>query len=587
MKYNGYISDLYRKRLDAEKGAVLKKWGGNISIALVFPHYYYQAMSNLGFQYVYSLLNDTSNIVAERAFLPEKQELSLYVKTGTPLASLESLTPLKHFDIIAFSVSFEQDYLNILNILSLAQIPLLTSERNASHPVLLAGGIAISLNPEPIASIIDLFLPGEGEVTLPPFIDFLTDNPDFTLREDFLLRAARSLPFIYVPSLYKQTYNKNNVFLNTTPCYDGIPDKILVPRAKLDSYQIPTSRILTSDTEFSDRILIETARGCTGSCRFCAAGHAYRPYRFQSKKKINETIHEAIKSKTAVGIIAPNVSDVPYIESLLENIIDMGGSFSLSSLRADTLTYNMLELLKKSGQKTVTIAPEAGSERLRRVINKHLTEKQILNAVEMISLSGYFSVRLYFMLGLPTETDEDIESIVMLIKKIRGIIIAKSAPKGRIGGISITVSCFVPKAWTPFQWSQFENIKKLKEKQSFLRKSVNSIGGIKIRFESPSDALVQAVLARGDRRTAELLISAYKNGGNWVKALREADPSNINILNTYKRHCLDVTFPWEILDHGINREYLREEYDMAINNIESPTCNLGICHRCGVCTEQD
>ncbi len=576
------IVSLHRSRMAGERGAIKKDWGGKVSIALIYPSYYRVGMSNLGFQVLYNLLNRREDVVAERVFLPEGQELSLRLRAGKGLFSLESQAPLGKFNIIAFSLSFENDYPNILKILDLAGIPMLSKDRNESHPVIMAGVMTSFLNPEPLADIMDLFLLGEAEANLDEFIDLFKElSHGGAERGEILMRLAQGHRSLYVPSLFHIEYHPDGTIKSRRPVKKGIPMEVKVACIQSQDFPVNRSTILTPDTELADRVLIELGRGCGRSCRFCAAGYAYRPPRVHSEEELSACVREALKECNRIGLLSSSVLDTPGIENITGAITDEGGRFSVSSLRADLLTREIIGHLKKTGQKKLAIAPEAGSERLRRVINKHLTHEQITGAVRMIAAAGDFSLRLYFLIGLPTETREDVNAILHLIKSIKHHMIKESRGRGRIGGIRLSVNCFVPKAFTPFQWFPMEDQESLKEKQKWLKKALAKEGGVTVSFDVPKWAYVQALLSMGDRRAGSILMMAHEYDGDWAKAFRH---SEINPdFFVHRPRGLDENLPWDFIDHGIRKEYLVREYKLALKEKESDICHVGECDRCGVC----
>ena len=576
------ITSLYRARLAKEKGAARKDWGGKICIALAYPNYYRIGMSNLGFQVVYYLLNRKENVVAERVFLPEGIEMSLFAGAGKGILSLESLSPLGKFDLIAFSLSFENDYANILKILELGKIPLLSEERDDHCPLVMAGGITTFLNPEPLAPFFDFFLLGEAESVLDEFIDLFAEvRPAYETKREVLKSLAARGRSLYVPSFYSLEYHKDGTIKSMEPTEGLIPERIEVARQVSLHAPVATSKILTPETEFSDKVLVELGRGCARSCRFCAAGYVYRPPRTHEKPDLLSCIGKVMEANSQIGLLATSVSDIPGIEGIARFIVERGGRFSVSSLRADALTEEMLETLKESHQKTLAIAPEAGSDRLRRVINKHLSRDQIIGAVRLIARTGDFAIRLYFLIGLPTETREDVNELVELVKSIKHHLVKESSTRGRIGQIRLSVNCFIPKPFTPFQWFPMDNLATLKEKQKWLKRALGREGGIKVSFDLPKWAYVQSLLSMGDRRAGMILLLAHKHGDDWVKARRF---SNINPdFYVYRPKGLDETLPWDFLDHGIRKEHLIREYKLALNAEESDICHVGECVRCGVC----
>jgi len=581
---SGDIISLYRARLAQEKGTVRKDRGGKVSVALVYPNYYRLGMSNLGFQLVYHLFNKRFDVVAERVFLPEGQEMSLYLQSGKPLLSLESQTPLRNFDLVAFSLSFENDYLNILKILELGKIPLLSKERPDHCPFVMAGGITTFLNPEPLAPFVDFFLLGEAEGNLNEFLDhFLECSPNSASRKEVVETLSRNINSLYVPSLYHARYHDDGTFKSLRPKESWIPEKIKVSRSMGE--EVPTSAIITRNTELADRVLVELGRGCERSCRFCAAGYAYRPPRFRDKSDLQASIEKAMEMRNQVGLLAAAVSDVPGIEDLTSLIVEKGCGFSISSLRTDNLTRRFLDHLKQAGQKTLTIAPEAGSERLRKVINKHLTEDQIIGAAKLISGSEDFAIRLYFLVGLPTETWNDMTELADLVKKIKHHMVLESASRGSIGQLRLSINCFVPKPFTPFQWFPMEQLTSLRDKQKWLKKTLRKEGGLKVNFDVPRWAYVQALLSMGDRRVSAILLKAHELGGNWSKAFRISDVNPDFFV--YRPKDLDETLPWDFIDHGIQKKHLAREYKLALEAEESDICRVGKCYRCGVCEKPE
>jgi len=574
------IISYYRKRLTREKGTTIKDWGGKTAIALAYPNHYRVGMSSLGFQVIYKLFNRRDDVVAERVFLPDRKERDLYGEKGKGLLSIESQSMLRRFDIVAFSLSFENDYLNILKMLELGKIPLKAEERGPEFPLIMAGGINTFLNPEPISSFFDLFLLGEADEILDDFVDQYNDAMQAGVTGKELLReVVQNLKSAYVPSFYKVKYNEDGTIRSRVSVDGSIPEKIEVARLESGGLQVNTSAILTPETEFDNKTLIELGRGCGRSCRFCAAGYVYRPPRFQNKSELLSFLDKTDCHR--VGLLSASVLDIPGIGDAMDLITGKNGSFSVSSLRADLLTIEILDRIRKTGQKSLAIAPEAGSERMRKVINKHLTLEQINSAARMIAKTGDFTLRLYFLMGLPSETWDDVAEIMELGKSIKHKMVKESKDRGRIGTISLSVNCFIPKAFTPFQWFQMEDLSLLKEKQKWLKKAVSREGGVKVSFDIPKWAYLQTLLSMGDRRVGSLLLLAHEFNGDWSKAYRysELNPDYF----VYRPRKLNEILPWDFIDNCIHKGFLKKEYKLALKGKESEICSPGDCERCGVC----
>lgn len=573
-----------RKWLEKEKGTVFKDWGGKIRIALVFPNRYSVGMSNLGFQFVYEALNRYENIVCERVFYPEPEELEFLRRSPGNLLSMESQKPLADFHLVAFSIPYENDYTNAVEILHLSGIPTRSEERGANQSLVAGGGVALFLNPEPLAPFLDFVFIGEAEELIPEFVRFWKDYENSSAaRNELLIALGKSVPGIYVPSQYTPLYRADGTLESMRPAAgSGLPERVKYRRADLARTSACKTAILTPDTEFSNVLLLEIGRGCGRGCRFCAAGFVYRPVRYHSAEELLSITARTVPETARVGLVSAAVSDHPEINVLCGSMLDQGGSLSFSSLRADSLTPEILSALEASDHQAVAIAPEAGSERLRRVINKNLTEDQIYRAAEILVQKGILNIKLYFMIGLPTENSGDLQAIIEITKGIRHHVLSATRGRTRLGNITLSVNSFVPKAFTPFQWTPFAGVRELKEKARLIQKALQKLPNVRVHFDLPKWAYVQALLSRGDRRIAPLIEKVALDGVSWIQAMRVA-PYNPDFWVLRERE-KDELFPWEIIDNGVERKYLWEEYQRALREKSSPECTPGKnCKRCGVC----
>ena len=562
--------------LAAEQGTVFKPGGADVSVALAYPNTYHVGMSNLGMHQVYSLLNRRSDTVCERVFLPDDEDREEYRQTGTLLLALESRRPVREFDILAFSVSFEQDYLNVLEMLRLAGIAPERAARTAADPLVLLGGICSFFNPEPLADFIDAVVVGEAEEALGEFIDAYV--PAAGSDRTALLRALARVPGVYVPSFYAVDHNSDGTIARRSAIEPGAPERIVKRTAATLDLRPAASVILSPHTEFSSMHLAEVARGCGRHCRFCMAGYIYLPPRNLGLAAAKEQAARSDATCGKIGLVGSALSDYPDIGELCSGL---AGSLSVSSLRADSVSGDLIRRLAASGHKTISIAPEAGSERLRRVINKGVTEADILRAADLVFGAGIPNLKLYFIIGLPTEAPEDVDAIIDLAGKVREVQLRHARPAGRIGRITLSVNSFVPKPFTPFQWEPMEDAASLNRKQRSLEKAVRRIGNMNIIHDLPKWEYFQALLSRGDRRVGRLLLAAHGLGGDWKAAVRQTGMDTDFFVT--RRRSFDELLPWDFIDIGVRKDYLKNEQRRALEEKFTPPCSVGSCRACGVC----
>ncbi len=545
--------------LAKEVGYIRKPHADRLRVALAFPNTYYVGMSNLGFQTVYQLFNAHDDVVCERFFLPPKQQLKEQLASRTPMVTLESQSLVRDFDIIAFSVSFEWDYTNILTMLRLAGVPVRAADRTAHDPLVVIGGAVTFVNPEPLALFADVVAAGEGEVLVPGLVDSCREG----LARGPLLKSLAPKRGFYIPSLYDVEYNADNTILKFVP-REGSGAPAVVKKAALPTTEAvdpPCTRIFTPDTEFGSRFLVEVVRGCANLCRFCWAGYNYLPVRAFPADRILARAREARAHAKHAGLVSIALCDHPEIERILTGLADMGYSISPASLRLDDLTETIVRLLRASGEKTLTIAPETGSDRLRRVINKTVTNDEILDRAELIFSNGIENLKLYYMIGLPTETDDDLVAIRDLTLQLREIMLKHAKSKGQIGRVIASVNPLVPKPSTAYQWLPMEDPAVVEAKVQRLRALTSDIDNVFFNIKSERHAFYQALLSLGDRRVAPAIEAAESNGGDWRRAV--ADTGVDAAFYVFRDRTSDEVLPWSIIDGGMKDTFFRGELDKS------------------------
>lgn len=565
------LQELYK---DEDSRVTVNPHAGQ-KVAIVYPNTYFVGMSNLGLHIIYEEINLRNDSVCERIFLPEKKELEAYDKTKTPLMSVETQRPMHQFDVVAFDVTFEMDYFHIPLMLRHGRVPIMGKDRTEFDPIVIAGGPCATFNPEPFADFIDAFIIGEGEGLVSHVLDIIRDGKMEGLDRHTILRQLADISGVYVPSLYVPIYSEDGEFKG----YDIAEG---VPKTIKRHFEMLTSGgetvVATNYTEFGAMYIIEVARGCGRHCRFCMAGYCFRVPRVRPLDILKEGVERAEKLGKKVGLMGAAISDYPEVDELVNYIRSKDMRYSCASLRADSLTQAVVDGLADSGQKTITIAPETGSERLRRVINKGISEEHLQNAATLSAKSGIQHMRLYIMIGLPTETDEDIEAIVGLAERTQAHM-EKVGCKGRL---TLSINPFIPKPFTPFQWMAMDNQKVVEKKLQYIKKALQKNRRIEVLVESPKEAYIQGVLARGDRRLGAVIAAcAADRGSKSFKSEMKAAGLDMDNMN-YRERSFDEFLPWSHLDMGMQEGYLEMEWKRSIDEAYTPPCAKG-CKRCGVC----
>lgn len=548
------IVEKARRRLEAEIALVTPAGGGDLHVALGYPNTYRVGMSHLGLQLIYAFLNEIPGVVCERFFLPDAEELDWHRDSGSPLLTLESQRPVGNFDLIAFTCNYEPDYVNILKMLEMAGIALRQADRQDNDPLVLLGGAVTLLNPEPVADFFDFICVGEGELMMGPMVEVLRATRDEP-RQGRLRSLALEAGF-YVPSFYHPTYSAGRFSgLRAGP---GMPETVAKNYIDRDLFaqQDTHSVVLTEETEFGRSFLIEVSRGCPYICRFCTVGFSYPKVRWRSLEQLWRSIEKVRPYHPKVGLVSATVGNHPEIKELCRRLMEADLGVGFSSLRSDQLPDEMIQAMVKSGARSMTLAPETGSESLRRSINKRFSDDSYFDAAERAFRGGILNLKMYSMVGLPNETEEDIEALVAMVRKTRDIQRKTGDPAARI---TLGMGLFVPKPLTPYQWAPQLDTKEAKKRMQIVKKGLGKVGGVRVTSESPRIATIEGLLARADRRMGAVLEDVRWDPGfpEFQKAL-EAHGLSFKEEN-YRSRSAEEILPWQHIQASWPKDRLQKD----------------------------
>lgn len=566
------------------------------NFCFAFPDLYEIGMSYLGMQILYSALNKEKNIYCQRTFQPQNDMEELMRKEGLPLFALEKKTLVKDMDFLGFTLQYEMCYTTVLNMIDLAGLNVYAKDRTDKDPIIVCGG-PCAYNPEPLADFVDMFLIGDGEKLLPEMVNKYIECKKNGMSKDDFLKEAVKISGVYVPKFYEIEYNEDGTILKLCKLYEGAPDFIerrIEP--DIETLDFPIKPIVPAVEAVHDRAVVETFRGCTRGCRFCQAGMIYRPVRERTKDNIINLAKGCLDNTghDELSLLSLSTSDYSDFENLALDLIDYtkseNVSLSLPSLRIDKFAFDVLNRIQEYKKSGLTYAPEAGTQRLRDVINKGVTEEDIYSSIEQALVLGWQHIKLYFMIGLPTETYEDLDGIVNIAKKIKELNYEINGKKGGRFNLTVSVSNFVPKPDTPFQWFRQNSPEEFKEKHNYLAEKLK-IKGITFNYHDNLTSAYEAIFARGDRKTGALLYEAWKNGcklDGWTEHFNEEgwekafETTKIDSsFYTSRERKYDEILPWDLIDSGVTKDFLKKENERAISEKTTVDCRFG-CVNCGI-----